>query len=112
MQVSEEKNGNVLVLDLSGRLDSATSPEFEKILLGHVGSGDNRLVLDLAGLDYISSAGLRILLMGAKRTRQEAGAMVLCNLKAPIAEVLRMSGFLAILSVTPSRDEALEQAAA
>ncbi len=112
MQVSEEKNENVLVLGLSGRLDSATSPQFEKQLLGHVSNGENRLVLDLSALEYVSSAGLRILLMGAKRTRQEAGTMVLCNLRPAIEEVLKMSGFLAILTVAPSREAALEKAAA
>lgn len=108
MNITDERSGDILILRLSGRLDSNSSPQFEKHLLERIGAGERRLVLDFAGLDFVSSAGLRILLMGAKHIRQGgAGKMVLCGLKAPIHEVLKVSGFLALLNVCEGCGEAL-----
>lgn len=112
MNVIDERSGDVLILHLNGRLDSSTSPEFEKRLLDRIDSGERRLVLEFAGLDYVSSAGLRILLMAAKRLRQATGTLVLCGLKPPIREVLEVSGFLPILNVCEDQAQAVAQAAA
>jgi stage II sporulation protein AA (anti-sigma F factor antagonist) len=64
-------------------------------------------VLDFAGLDYISSAGLRMVLVVAKRLKQESGLLVLCGMQPHVHEVFDISGFLAILNVEPTRSEAL-----
>lgn len=71
-----------------------------------------RVVIDFAALDYISSAGLRVVLMTAKRAKQGKGTLVLCGLQPHVKEVFEISGFLKILEVAPDRLAALAQAAA
>jgi len=69
-------------------------------------------VLDLGEVDYISSAGLRVVLMLAKRQKQNAGKLVLCRLQPEVHEVVDISGFLSILTVVPDRATALGLAVA
>jgi anti-anti-sigma factor len=90
-----------------GRLDSASGPAFEKDLLGRIESGRLRMLLDFGELQYISSAGLRIVLLAAKKMRSAGGKMALCSLNPQIAEVFEISGFSNILDIHPSRDAAL-----
>ena len=66
MQITENKRGKVTVLELDGRLDTGTSAELDKRLMSLLNSGEKYFVLDLARLTYVSSAGLQVLLMGAK----------------------------------------------
>ena len=76
-------------------------------MLALVDGGTKNLILDFAGLDYISSAGLRMVLVVAKRLKQESGLLVLCGMQPHVREVFDISGFLAILNVEPTRSEAL-----
>ncbi|WP_051305095.1 STAS domain-containing protein [Chitinilyticum litopenaei] len=91
-----------LLLQASGRLDGATSPELEKALLPLLADAGSRVLLDLAALDYVSSAGLRIILMAAKRAKQAGGRFVLCGLQPQVSEVFEMSGFTRILELAPT----------
>ena len=76
--------------------------------VAHLGGwGRDQLVLDFAALDYISSAGLRLVLVLAKRLKQERGRLVLCAMQPHVHEVFDISGFLAILDVQATRQEAL-----
>jgi stage II sporulation protein AA (anti-sigma F factor antagonist) len=107
MKIKQETTGaNVLVLIPEGRLDSNTVAEAESDLLARIEPGDRRVVLDLAGLDYISSAGLRLVLLAAKRLKQAGGRLALCGLRPQIREVFEISGFVSILTVVGSRQEA------
>ncbi len=90
-----------------GRLDSATGPAFEKDLLQQIDEGRRRLLLDFVELQYISSAGLRIVLLAAKKMKTAGGKLALCSLNPQIAEVFDISGFSSILDIHPSRDAAL-----
>jgi anti-anti-sigma factor len=90
-----------------GRIDSATGPAFEHDVLQQIDGGQRRLLLDFADLVYISSAGLRIVLLAAKRMKSAGGRLVLCSLNPQIAEVFEISGFNRILDIHPSRDTAL-----
>ncbi len=92
----------------TGRLDSATSGPFEKQLLEHFGAPGSRVLVDLAALDYVSSAGLRVILMAAKRAKQTQGRLVLCALQPHVLEVFEISGFLKIIEV--EADEAAGRA--
>jgi anti-anti-sigma factor len=82
-----------------GRVDSASAGEMEKSLASAFNAPGQRAVLDLAGLDYISSAGLRVVLMLAKRAKQTGGRLLLCGLSASVREVFEISGFLKIIEV-------------
>jgi anti-anti-sigma factor len=67
MEITEQKSAEVVTLRLSGRLDTTTARAFEKKILGQIESGERHVVIDLAQLDYISSAGLRVIVLAAKR---------------------------------------------
>jgi len=107
MTIGQERSGTVLVLSPTGRLDRGGAAEAEAEILGHIERGERRLVLDLAGLDYVSSAGLRTVLVIAKRLRQEQGAIVLCGFQPHVRDVFEISGFLSILDVADTRQDAV-----
>lgn len=107
MEITETRNGDTLLLDVAGRLDTSTSGVFEKELIGRIEAGESDLVLDFGRLDFVSSAGMRILLMAAKRIRAAKGRMVLCELSEEIYNVFQISGFVAVLTIFPSRSDAL-----
>ncbi|MCP4088692.1 MAG: STAS domain-containing protein [Gammaproteobacteria bacterium] len=107
MNIGEQKMGDVTVLSPERRLDSNTAEFFEKLILGKIDEGNSKLIIDFSALDYISSAGLRVLLMAAKRIKAEQGGMALCGLKAHIREVFEISGFLPILTIVDDIDSAM-----
>jgi anti-anti-sigma factor len=94
------------------RLDSVTTAVFERDLLRNIDSGATRVLIDFSKLDYISSAGLRSVLLAAKRIRASGGRMSLCSLNRQIAEVFDISGFSSILDIQPSYDTAVARLSA
>ena len=107
MDISEESKGSVIVLGPKGRVDSNTAKEFEEKLLGLLNGGAKSLVIDLEGLGYISSAGLRVLLMAAKRAKALNTKLALCAMPKPIKDVFDMSGFSPIFAIHKALDEAV-----
>lgn len=95
------------VLAPAGRLDATTSPAFEREMLEELTRSPHGLVMDFSALGYVSSAGLRVVLLAAKKVKAQGGVFVLCGLAPTIAEVFRVSGFLSILAVEPDRAAAL-----
>jgi anti-anti-sigma factor len=98
---------NICEMRPKGRIDSATGPAFEKDVLQQIDQGQRRMLIDFAELIYISSAGLRVVLLAAKRMKSAGGKLALCSLNPQIAEVFEISGFSRILDIHPSRDAAL-----
>lgn len=107
MSVTREKNGEILLVSPAGQINSANAAELETQLLQWVEEGEHKWVLDMSGVEYISSAGLRVVLLLAKRLKQQGGRVVLCSLQPHVLEVFDISGFLSILDVADSRDAAL-----
>lgn len=107
MTLDPETPADVAIVRPRGRLDSATSPAFEATVLEHLQAGSRRLVVDLSGVDYISSAGLRVILLAGKKLRATEGKLVLCGLREEVRGVFEMSGFLDLFAVAPSVQEAL-----
>jgi anti-anti-sigma factor len=103
---------NVHRVALFGRLDSATSGEFEKSLQSLFQEAGSRATIDFHALNYISSAGLRVVLMSAKRAKQGRGQLILHSLQPHVREVFEISGFLRILDVADNLDAALGRFAA
>lgn len=101
---------DVLVLAPNGRLDSTSAGPADEKMNAHVVGGANRIVLDLSSVAYVSSAGLRIVLLMAKRLKQQGGRFVVCGLSESVREVFTVSGFLQILTVTSTRDDAVVRA--
>lgn len=110
MEIVEERNGGVLVVAPRGRLDTTTSPDLEKRLLSHIDTGARQVVLDLEGIEYISSAGLRVLLLVAKKLRGGGGDVVLCGLGPAVRQVFELAGFQSIFPIEASRAAAVERA--
>jgi anti-anti-sigma factor len=106
MEIREETRDGVLVMAPMGRLDSNTSGALEQALRDRL-DGHRRLVIDLGAVDYISSAGLRVLLVAAKRLRDGEGALVLCSLAESVRQVFEFAGFLRIFTIAASTEEAL-----
>ena len=97
MTISKERNENALALALEGRLDTMTAPELEKELKDSL-DGVSELTLDFAGLDYISSAGLRVLL-AAQKVMNKQGSMKVTNVNETIMEIFEVTGFSDILTI-------------
>ena len=87
------------VFSPKGRIDGTNAAATEKELLAFLDSGEPRIVIDLGAVDYLSSAGLRVLLVAAKAARARAGKVVLAAPRPPVLEVLTMSGFDRIMSL-------------
>jgi anti-sigma B factor antagonist len=108
MDIGESRHADVLILVVSGRLDTTTAKAFEDRILARIDSGDRRLVIDLLHLEYVSSSGLRVFLLAAKRLGPERKIAV-CSLKGHIRRVFDLVGFSSIVDIYGSRDEAVER---
>ncbi len=97
MMIEIKKNADNTVIEIVGRLDTTTAPSLEKTLNEDVGETKN-LILDLKGLEYISSAGLRVLLATQKKM-QQIGCMKLINVADNVMEVFDITGFIDILTI-------------
>jgi len=101
MSFTETQFEDLPVIALAGRIDSGTAKSYEDYLLARLEDGRPALVLDLGGVDYISSAGLRVLLIAVKRAAAQNRGFALCQLQDTVAEVLEISGLTALLRVQP-----------
>ena len=97
MKIEQNKNGNELKIALHGRLDTATAPELEEVIKSSL-DGVTELVLDIEKLDYISSAGLRVLL-AAQKVMNRQGSMVIRNVTPEIMDIFDVTGFVDILNI-------------
>jgi anti-sigma B factor antagonist len=107
MDIGTATHGDLLVVAPKGRLDSNTSPALESMLLERIAAGETRMSIDFSGVTYISSAGLRVLLMAAKRAGAAKGEFSMHALSPEIREVFDISGFLSILTVHDGLDAVL-----
>ncbi len=107
MNIQQTDHDGVVVLAPSGRIDTTTSGAVDDTVRRSVDSGARSLVIDFSGVDYISSAGLRVFLVLAKRMRDLHGRLILCGMPEPVAQVFRLAGFMALFQVEASRLEAL-----
>ena len=120
MEVTEHKTADIVTLSLAGKLDSTTAKTFEEKILTRIDSGDRRFIIDVAELEYISSAGLRVFALAGKRLNSANGKLVLCGFKKtipyytlnripdPVREVFDTSGFSSIFPTYGSHDDATE----
>lgn len=107
MNIAIETHGEALALQLEGRLDGTTVPQVEEAFLQQLEKGARRFVFDLSRLEYVSSAGLRVMLLAAKKTRAAGGKLALHGLSESVKEVFEISGFHTIFALYSSRDDAL-----
>jgi anti-anti-sigma factor len=114
MKISDRRIDNAVVLEVTGRIDNDTSETFRLLLSpflrGCTREGD-RLVLDFSGVDYISSVGLRVLMLAAKQARKQGGTVVVANLHSVVREIFEISRFNLVFECFSSVREALAAAA-
>jgi len=106
MELTESKKGGAVVLGLSGRVDATNAGVLEQRILALIDAGEKRLVIDCAQLQYISSAGLRVLLIAAKRL-SDSGKLALAALNHQIRDVFDIAGFSSIFQICRTQDDAV-----
>ncbi|MBK9246893.1 MAG: STAS domain-containing protein [Ignavibacteria bacterium] len=107
MEIIERKQDGVTVLEVRGRLDSNTASELEEKLQKILIEKEQKLLIDFSHLDFLSSAGLRVLLWGMKTIRAAKGKLALSSLKSNVQEVLDISGFNATLPYFMGMEDAV-----
>lgn len=107
MNIRESRQKDIVILAVHGRLDAATSQEFDEKVLLMLEKGEKFFLLDFAHLDYISSAALRLLLLLAKNAEMSGGKVVFASLQTSVREVFEIAGFMKIFPVYSSQEEAI-----
>jgi anti-anti-sigma factor len=110
MDLREEQVAGVIVVQITGRLDSTTSPMLGERLGAMLSAAKARVLVDFSQLEYISSAGFRVLLQAAKRADQNAAKLVLCGVSGKVRQVFDLGGFLDLFSITTTREEGITAA--
>lgn len=108
MSLSETNSGGVAITAINGRLDGATSAEYEIRILDLLQDGRKAMVLDLAGVDYLSSAGIRVLILVFKKAAALKLPLAIARPQASVAEVLSIAGLDDILVAHPSIEAAIQ----
>ena len=108
IDVIELRNGDVLVLLPTERLDSGSARAFELVIMEHVTKGRSRIVVDCNRLEFVASSGLRVLVLAARELKKRNGMLALCGIKKHVEKVLRTSGLHRIIPIETSRDAALD----
>jgi len=110
VEILQSERSGFAVFAVAGRLDTKTAPDFEKKLLELLKGGTRRFVIDLSPTEYVSSAGLRVLVMLAKKLAGGQGRLVLCGMRESVREVFEIAGFTSLFAITATVDEAVASA--
>lgn len=109
MKIAHQEKEGIICFQIEGRLDANSAPEAETQVKGALSQGGQRLLFDLSKMDYISSAGLRVILMAVKELRNKKGQVVLCGLTPYVKEIFDVSNFSSIIPITESVESGLRQ---
>ncbi len=109
MEIVEKEQKGIYIFKLNGRLDSNTAPELEGKIFEAIENGSTNMVVDCEDLDYISSAGLRVILKATKALKRAEGMMVLCAMQDYVKEVFEIAGFDSFLPIAAGMDDALKK---
>ena len=107
MEISGETVGGVSVVTARGRLDGAASGPFADQVQALIGADRPKLLIDFSGIDFVTSAGLRAVLLILKKVKSVNGKFALCGVQASVREVLEISGFASMIQIHPGREAAL-----
>ena len=108
MEINEQVTDQCLIIGITGRLDTTNYSILEKKLMELIDSNHTKILVDCSKMDYISSSGLRILLMALKKITLMKGKFVLCGLQENIHEIFEISGFTSIFEIYLSKEDALK----
>lgn len=115
MELTSKRFADTVVLFANGRIDHATAEAFKASLtpyLAGCATGRDRVVLDLAGVEYISSVGLRVLMQASKQAKAQGGSLAVADLQPVVREIFEISRFNLVLEVFPTLREALAKLSA
>jgi anti-sigma B factor antagonist/stage II sporulation protein AA (anti-sigma F factor antagonist) len=107
MDISLKEADEAVVLAVGGSMDADNAHELDKAIEARIEAGNLEMVLDLGGLEYISSAGLRVIMKSAKKLEVRQGSIIIVGLRGVVEEVFKVSGFYSLFRTYPSVDEAL-----
>ena len=107
MEIGERRDGDILVLSPAGRIDNDTSPAFQTKLLGALTAAGALVLVDFSDVEYISSAGLRALMMGSKQSKASKGRLAVAALGPVVKEIFEISRFSLVVEVFDTPAEAL-----
>jgi anti-anti-sigma factor len=108
MDINESNSGNAVIIQPVVRIDTNTSTEVEEKLVEILDRSETNIVVDLNEIDYVSSAGLRVFLMAAKKLKSLSGNFILASMNDHIKEVFDISGFTPIFTITPDTASAVD----
>ncbi len=108
LTVSIEEQGSRKLVRLEGRVDANTTPTLETKLSKILSESKQRVLIDFSRVDYLSSAGMRLLLSATKKIGAQGGKLVFCGMGEDVMEIIRMAGFDKILAIYPTELEALK----
>ena len=109
MEIHEDAIDGNVVVGIGGQIDSTAAVEFEEKLVEIIDQGKNTMVIDFLKVKFISSAGLRVLLLAAKKVKPYGGKILLCNLSDDVKEVFDISGFSSLFNIYANVSEAIEK---
>jgi len=109
MEIIESKDNDISIFKVLGRLDSNTSPGFEEKVFKAIENGSSKMIVDFEELEYISSAGLRVILKATKELKRSEGKFILCAMKDYVKEVFEIAGFDSFLPISSNIDDAMKQ---
>ena len=107
MIINETKQGEIKIVQPIGKMDAAGAPELDQYLVRLIESGTPKLIIDLARIDYVSSAGLRVFLAAAKKMQPLKGKILLAAPTAQVQQIFDIAGFSSILTIVPTLNEAI-----
>ena len=108
MEISQKEENGIVSIVIKGRLDADSSPEAEKVVKDALGEQTDRILFDLGQMEYLSSAGLRVLLSAAKEMRRREGKIVLCSLNEFVKEIFEVSGFQSLIPITDTVESGID----
>ncbi len=111
MDIASRQDGSIRILNLTGRLDQASADDFHRALIPHLddcSATGNPLLLDFSGVEYISSVGLRVMILAAKQVKAQNGKVAIANLTPIVAEVFQIGRFNLVFQVFQNYDDAVK----
>jgi anti-anti-sigma factor len=109
MEINTKEESGIVQIEIIGRLDAASASEADETVAAILKEGASKLLFNLGQLDYLSSAGLRVLLAAAKKIRLIEGKVVLCSLTEYVKEIFEVSGFESLIPITDSVETGLKE---
>lgn len=109
INISKEIKDDILIFRLKGRLDTINSPKIQEQILNHLANGHTKILLNFGGIEYISSAGIKVLLSLNQKIKELHGTLMISSAAPEILEIINLTGLLQYLTIAKNEDEALKK---